>query len=114
MKRTHALLMAVAIAVAAVAGTVAALRTTQLGSASAPRADSAAIARQNRALDRAQRVLAAELRRKPPALPAARTAAPPSAAQTVVYVRPKPIVHVVHRRGEHEAESGRDGGGLDD
>jgi hypothetical protein len=117
MKRLHALLIALALGIAVVAGTFAALRTTQLGSRSvATRVTSAQIARQNRALSKAEAALRAELRRKPPALgalPATRAAAP---AQTVIYRRPPAIVHVVHRRGgeQSEVEGGEGRGGLDD
>jgi hypothetical protein len=132
MKPTHVLVLAAAVAIAAVAGAYAAMRTTQLSVASArpARVSAFAIARQNRALDRAQAALLAELKRKPPALPpvpaqapvsapAVRTAAPaPTASAPVVYVRPKPIVHVIHRHGEgeHEHDSGDSaaGGNFDD
>ena len=122
MKRTHAALIAVVLAFAVLAGTFAALRTTQLGARSTtPSVSYAAIAAQNRQLDRAHAALLAQLRRRPPALPAlakpaaAAPAAVPAAAQTVVYVRPKPIVHIIHRHGgDHEAESGHDGSRLDD
>jgi hypothetical protein len=124
MKPAHALVLVAAVAIATVAGTYAALRTTQLSAASAQpfRVDEATVAAQNRALDRAEAALRAQLRRKPPALPpvpsapagpAIRAAAPPS----VVYVRPKPIVRVIHRHGagEHESEGGDGAGaGLDD
>ena len=118
MKRMHALLIALALGIAVVAGTFAALRTTQLGSKSvATNVSSAQIARQNQALTRAEAALRAELRRTPPAihgLPATH-AAPP--AQTVIYRRPPAVVHVVHRKGgEHEGEvaGGEGRGGLDD
>jgi hypothetical protein len=114
MKRTHALLIALVLAFAVVAGTLAALRTTQLGTrqTTAVGLSSAQIAQRNRALDRAQAALLAELRKRPPALPAvhtvhAVTTPRPAPAQTVVYVRPKPIVHVIHRHGG-ESESGGD------
>jgi hypothetical protein len=123
MKTAHVLILVAAVAFAAVAGTYAAMRTTHLSVASAQpaRVGSAAIARQNRALDRA---------RKPPALPRVPAPAPVSApavsvsapaaaaAPPVIYVRPKPIVHVIHRHGEGEREhEGGDraaGGSLDD
>jgi hypothetical protein len=118
MKRTHALLIAVVLALSAVAGTFAALRTTQLGARQAAHGavlGTAQIAQRNRALDRAQAALAAELRKQPPPLPPASAAgATPASAQTVIYVRPKPIVHVIHRHGsEHENERGS-GAGFDD
>ena len=127
MKRTHALLLALALGIAVVAGAFAALRTTQLGSrATATNVSSTQIARQNAALNRAEATLRAELRRRPPRIPAlpagtsassALTAAA-APAQTVIYHRPPPIVHVVHRAGggehEHEAAQGAGGGELDD
>ena len=116
MKRMHALLIALALGIAVVAGTFAALRTTQLGSRStATNVSSAQIAKQNRALARAEAVLRAELRRKPPALKA--LPAPAAPAQTVIYRRPAPVVHIVHRAGggnESEARNGEGQGGLDD
>lgn len=123
MKRTHAFIVAVAVAFAAIAGTFAALRTTQLGAnANASSHVSAAqIAKQNLALDRAERTLLAELHKRPPALPplpvASRPATAPAAAapQTVIYHRPPPVVHVIHRHGGEQEHDGQDdGGGLDD
>lgn len=126
MKRTHALLIALALGIAVVAGSFAALRTTQLGSrATARNVSSAQIAKQNQALNRAEAALRAELHRKPPAISALRAlppasalpAVPAAAAQTVIYHRPAPIVHIIHRKGgEHEGETahGGSGGGLDD
>jgi len=115
MKRTQALIIALALAVAVVAGMFAALRTTQLGATATPRVTSTQIARQNRALDRAEAVLRAELRHKPPAISTLRQAPRAPAAQTVIYHRPPPIVHVIHRAGgEHERERGDGSGALDD
>jgi len=128
MKATHALVLALAVGVAAVAGTYAALRTTHLGMAAvqAPQVSSAAITRRSRALDRAQVALRAQLRRRPPALPrvpkaqplpSPATAAPlaaPAAAPRVLYVRPKPIVHIVHRHGGEPGEGSDEGHGADD
>jgi hypothetical protein len=112
MTRTHGFLIALALAVAVVAGMVAALRTTQLGSASSPQVSNAQVVHQTRVLNRAEAALRAQLKRKPPALPAASPAAAP---QTVIYRRPAPIVHVIHRHGG-DGSSERDdrGGGLDD
>lgn len=114
MKRTHALIIALALAVAVVAGSFAALRTTQLGAKATPQVNSSQIAQQNRALDRAQAALRAELKHKPPAISAVHPALPAAGAQTVIYHRPPPIVHVIHRAGGGEHESGDRGGGLDD
>jgi len=114
MKRTHAFLIAVALGIAVVAGTFAALRSQQLARNAVPRISANQYTSQTRALDRAEAAIKAELRRRPPAVPALTVASPPRAPQAVIYRRPAPIVHVIHRNGgEHEAESG-DGGGFDD
>lgn len=114
MKRTHAFLIALALGIAVVAGTFAALRSQQLARNAAPRMSSNQYAAQTRALDRAEAAIKAELRRRPPAVPAVTAATPARAPQAVIYRRPAPIVHVIHRHGgEHETESG-DGGGFDD
>jgi hypothetical protein len=124
MKRTHAFAVAIAVAFAAIAGTFAALRTTQLGAnaRATTHVGAAQIAKQNLALDRAERALLAELRKKPPALPPLPAASHPShvtaaaaAPQTVIYHRAPPIVHVIHRHGgEQDGHDGSDGGGMDD
>jgi hypothetical protein len=114
MKRTHAFLIAVALGIAVVAGTFAALRSQQLARNAAPRISSSQYTSQTRALDRAEAAIKAELRRRPPVVPALRAAPPARAPQAVIYRRPAPIVHVIHRQGgEREAES-HDGGGFDD
>lgn len=107
MKRIHTLVIALALGIAAVAGSFAAIRSTQLGAASTtPHVTPAQFAAQSRALNRAEAALRAELRHKPPALSSQQSGAQPV---TVIYHRPPAIVHVVHRRGgEHERE------GLDD
>ena len=123
MERTHAFAVAVAVAFAAIAGTIAALRTTQLGAhaRAATHVSGAQVAKQNLALDRAERALLAELRKKPPALPPLPAASHPTsitaatAPQTVIYHRPPPVVHVIHRHGgEQDGNEGSDGGGMDD
>ena len=116
MKRTHAFLIALALGIAVVAGTFAALRSQQLARNAVPRVSTNQYASQTRALDRAEAAIRAELRRRPPAVPALPIAGstPSQAPQAVIYRRPAPIVRVVHRHGgEHEAES-RDGGSFDD
>jgi len=125
MKRTQALLIAVALGIAVVVGAFSAFRTTQLGAkATTPRVSAATIARQNRALDRFEASLRKQLAQKPPAVkplpaaPAARPAAAPAPAQAVIYHRPPPVVHVIHRHGGEGEDGGHDGGdgggGLDD
>ena len=114
MKRTHALLISLVLAAAVVLGAFAAIRSTSLSTTSrTPKVDTAQVARQNAALDRAEAQLQAELAKRPPAVPALPAAAP---NQTVIYKRPPAIARVVHH-GEHEDgehESGRDGGEHDD
>lgn len=130
MKTAHALLLSLAIGVAAGAGTFAALRTTALGarSAAAPATRTVQIAAASRSLDRAQAALRRQLASRPPALPplphvsAAPTqparAALATAAPRTVYVRPKPIIRVLHRHGgEHEGgeqSGGGNGSSFDD
>ena len=115
MKRTHALLISLVLAVAVLLGSVAAIRSTRLSvNAAPPRVGAAQIARQNAALDRAEAALRAELRKDPPAIAALPAPSRASAPQTVIYRRAPTIVHVVHRHGgENESEGGSEGG-LDD
>ena len=124
MKRTHALLIVLALGVAAVAGTYAALRSSQLRANAAPKASAADIQRQIQALDRAEATLRTQFNRKPPKLPplprpqpalSVPAAASPSAAASastprVTYVRPAPIVHIVHRHGGEPGDDGEGGG----
>ncbi len=136
MNRRHALSISLAVGIAAIAGTVAATKTVQLGhpAAARPTTTSAAIVQRTKALDRTEAALRKALSQRPPKLPplpktaaTAASGAPisapaqPSAGQRVVYVRPAPIVRHVHRagsgEGEHEAEGGSQhegGGGFDD
>jgi hypothetical protein len=120
MKRLHVLVIALMLAIAAAAGLAAAVRTTHVGAAAHVRVADSRIAQRNRQLNRIEASLAAQARRKPPALPPVGTAVTPRARPaSVVYVRPKPIVHVVHRvGGEHENEretnGGDEGAGFDD
>jgi hypothetical protein len=125
MKRTHALLIVLAVAMAAVAGTFAALRSSQLRANAAPKVSAADIQRQIRALDRAEATLRVQLSRKPPKLPRLPQATPRStvsvpaaaapsvlasaATPRVTYVRPKPIVRIVHRHGGEPGDH-EDGG----
>jgi len=113
MSRTHAVALAVLLALNAVIGTVALTRTLQLGQASHT-ASNALVARRTAQLDAFEASLKAQLARKPlpkkPAPPATSTvqAAPAPVASSVPrvrYVRPAPIVVHTHRAGvEHEGE----------
>lgn len=104
MRRIHAFTIALVLAAAALAGLFAATKTTQLGAAAHAKVPTAKIAKRNRQLDKIEKALLAETRRGP--------VVQSQPQQGVVYVRPKPIVHVVHRKGgeheEREGESGRD------
>jgi hypothetical protein len=105
MKRTSALLISIAIAIAAVFGAVAAVRTTSLGAA-AQRTPAATIVARSRALDRFELGLRRELRRTPPPLPPAAT---PSSQPRVVYRRPAPVLVIKHhQQGDDEFETERD------
>ncbi len=107
MRRIHIFVIAVVLAVAAVAGAFAASRTTQLGAATHTQVSARQLAARNRQLDRIERALLAQAQGSSPAATQAGAQAP------TIYVRPKPIVRVVHRAGgEHDNE--REGGGFDD
>jgi len=110
MNRRHALVISLFLAFALVLGTFAAVRTTSLG-VHARAASGAKIEAKSRQLDRYAAQLAREAKRRPPALPAATPAA--AQAPRVVYQRPAPIVHVVHRHGGDDGHES-DGGGFDD
>ncbi|HSC92863.1 MAG TPA: hypothetical protein VLB86_14520 [Gaiellaceae bacterium] len=125
MTRRQALVIALALAVAIVAGVFAALRTVGLGAeASAAGLSDSEIAQRAAALDRAEAKLRQEAADRPPALPPARAAASTARAQpqTVIYRRPAPIVLAssheddehVDEDGEHEDDHGDDGGHDDD
>ncbi len=138
MNRKHAVTISLAAGLAALAGTVAATKTVQLGhSAGAkPTTASALIAARTKALDRTEIALHKALGRKPPKLPSLPASTPVATAglastlvsasavqqgpQRVVYVRPAPHVVTVHRSGggEYEAEGdsheGGGEGGFDD
>jgi hypothetical protein len=118
MTRFNALLIAVLIGFAALAGTFAVTRTTQLGAA-AKNQNAASIAQKQRQLAAGE----AALRKALAASPAPATSTAPartvaastaSAAQRVVYVRPAPIVIHKHRAGGELETEGRNGGGGSD
>ena len=116
MGRIHALVIAAAVAFSVAAGTFAALRTTRLDSTAGPSISPAAISKQEKALGRAQRRLAAALRQKPPklpALPAVRTVTPAPAPAPA----PAPVAVVVasrHTAVTHTSSSPHAGHGEDD
>lgn len=123
MHRANAVLIALLLGAAVVVGSVAALKTAELKSASAkPAVSPRVIARRNARLATAEIALRRALARKPPKLPAiphfAPVSAAPAAPPVVRYVRPAPIVVTHHRVGGEEAEhgdhEGEGGGGGDD
>ena len=131
MNGKHALMISVAVGIAAIAGTIAATKTINLGRSATtpPAAASSVIAHRTKQLNRAEIALRKALRQKPPKLPSLPTRVPtgrapspgvaPVPQQRVVYVRPASIIHTVHRAGSHEGEhepgdGGGDGGGFDD
>ena len=114
MKRIHAFLIALALGIAVVAGTFAALRSQQLAS-------------ERGAAHQLEPVRGAEPRARPCGEGDQGGAPPPAAGgpgghvrpcrrhRAVIYRRPAPIVRVVHRHGgEHEASNLVTGGGFDD
>lgn len=124
----HALMISLAVGIAAIAGTIAATKTIHLGRSATtpPAAASSVISHRTKQLDRVEIALKKALRQKPPKLPPLPAAVPPGSApsagaaparqQRVIYVRPAPIIHTIHRAGGHESEheSGDGGGGFDD
>jgi len=118
MNRTRALILALAIGVAGVAGVFALGHTISLGSQARATTD-AQVAQRAARLDRYEASLRKALAQRPPKLPplpassAAGAALAPSAAPVrVVYHRPPPIVITKHRAGgeyenESESENGR-------
>jgi hypothetical protein len=134
MNRTHALILSLAAAVAAIAGVFALASTVSLSSQARVSAD-AQVARRTAQLDRYEASLRKALAQKPPKLPAvpaadaqsagaqpigAQSAVPAPVANTpvrVIYHRPPPVVVVTHRAVsgyEAESEHGDVGAEFDD
>lgn len=111
MSRKHVAVIAVLLAVAAAAALLG-LTSTLRARAPSSTVSAVSIQRRTRALDRLELQLRRELHQRPPALPAATTAAPApvAAAPEVVTVRRQPtIVRLASRHeSEHEAEPGED------
>lgn len=127
MQRANAFIIALLLGTAVVVGSVAALKTAELKSASGkPTVSRRVLAHRSARLDRAEIALRKALARHPPKLPSiprysavaspqasAATAAPAPAPRIIRYVRPAPIVVTTHRAGGDEgdhAEHGHDGG----
>jgi hypothetical protein len=115
MHKLHVTVIAALIALAAIGGTFAAIRTTGLGSA-ARRANDAAVAAKTRQLNAYERSLAKALAATTPA-PAATTpaaASAPAPQQRIIYHRPPPIVVVKHTSHGDDGYEASNGGGRDD
>jgi hypothetical protein len=120
MQRHNAFFIALLLGAAVVIGSVAALKTSRLGSASAkPAVSSRMLARRNARLVRVEIALRKALGRRPPKLPKVPTFAPVTthsgsatsaapAPRIVRYVRPAPVVVTTHRAGEDEGEHGQE------
>jgi hypothetical protein len=107
MDRKHATRIALLLAVAVVAGLFAAVRTSGLAGASRATATTALVQARTTQLDRVEATLRGQVAAANATLARARTSSAPTAAaapaQRVVYVRPAPIVKVVHRHAEQES-----------
>lgn len=138
MARKHAFVIALALGLAAAVGALAAMNTARLGQPQAKAADgaaqTAALLKRTRLLDRQEVALRRALAKRPPKLPkvprfapvktpppapvtvaasAAPAAAPAASQQRVQYVRPAPIVVVKHRSHGDDGEQQGGGGGDD-
>jgi hypothetical protein len=114
VKKIHVALIAGLIALAALAGTFAAARTTSLGAAGR-NASPALMAKRTRQLDAYAAALNRALKQKPPALPAVPTTARgPQGSPAVIYRRPAPIVVVKHTHHGDDQSEHAEGGGFDD
>jgi hypothetical protein len=117
MAHKHVLFVSLMLGLAVAAGTLAAVRTTRAGGASASTAkvSSGSLAQRGRALDRVEASLHKALTRRPPKLPrvpsypAAGTGPAAAAPPRIQFVRPAPILVITHRShgddGETEHES---------
>jgi hypothetical protein len=107
MTRLHTVVLALLLAAASVVGLFAVSRTTQLGAATRAQVPLRQLAARNRQLDKIERALLAQAQHAPGGASQVGAQAP------TIYVRPKPIVRVVHHaRGEHENDARE--GGFDD
>jgi hypothetical protein len=107
LTRRHIAFIAFLLALAAIVGGGAVLRTAQLGAAARPLVSDAQITARSRRLDWLEAQLRRQAKQKPPALGAL-----PARPQRVTYVRPAPIVRVLHR--SHGDDGGEGSLELDD
>ena len=114
MQKIHALLIALAVGFAVVAGAFAAFRTTQLGPSSSQQISPALLAAQNRALDRTEAALRRSARTRPPKLPkvptttvtTTRPAARPAVVTTTAHTRTSSSPTTHSDDGEHSDDHG--------
>jgi hypothetical protein len=114
MNKTHAAIVALLLAVAAMLGVLAAARTVGIGAAARPQASSATITARARRLDQVEAALRKALRDRPPALPAVPGASAQAASPAIVYRRPAPLVVVRHTGHHEDGEDHEQGEGGDD
>jgi len=114
MNKTHAAIVALLLAVAAVLGVMAATRTVGIGAAARPHTSSATIAARAHRLDRVEAALKKALHDRPPALPAVPTTPAQGAPPAIVYRRPAPLVIVRHTGHHDDGEGHEHGAGGDD
>lgn|SRR5512132_102214 len=116
MKKTHALLIALLLAIAAGVGLAAVTKTVELQTGtSATRPSPSAVAARSRRLDQVEAALQRARRDKPPPLPTlnGQQHALAAASGRVIYQRPAPVVVIKHGsrhdlERDHEAEGGDD------
>jgi hypothetical protein len=111
MNKAHATIIALALGVAAVAGTFAALETTSVGARAAGPSSAAEIAARQAKLAKAEKKLKRAGKRKPPALPplpagrsgsASGAAAPAPAGATIAAAQPIPAGPAYHDDDDHD------------
>jgi hypothetical protein len=113
MKRSHALAVAVLLALAAAIGVVAVTKASHAATSARRTASSALVAARTRQLDRVELQLRRALKDRPPALPALPAARPAQPASPhVVYQRPAPVI-VINHRPHHDDEEGDSESGDD-
>ena len=124
MKSSHAVLLSCLLAVAAVAATLAVLKTTSLGLQAKPAAAAVSanqVATRNAKLDRTEAALRRALRKKPPALPklparqtpaahAVSVGSSPSAGQGAVVAVAPPAVQPASSESEEHEDGGTEAG----
>jgi hypothetical protein len=117
MNKAHAAIIALALGVAAVAGTFAALETTSIGAQAASGPSTESIAQRKARLAKAERKLDRAAKRRPPALPAIPSTVAVSGGRSSFGSsgpNPGPGGPAVSDDGEHHDELDDHGGDDDD